>query len=205
MPVCEFQLIPAHEKEAFRSIFGEYIEEITLLVGRSIDLEHMYAQYNFDQYFKDDPTFQPFKIFYVDQVQNQINKIYVGFFFLKLITPEEIPAGVPKILSKDYPIAYLTEFYLFKEYRGKKYAWEFYNSIIRFCTENTWNCCWECDIRNTPAIGFYKRILERIEKEVHYDCLIYNFLHPKFNNASYYFYQIKFFPPSNKPKCTDDD
>ena len=168
MPILKFALINPYERNQFKPIFKEYLEELTLAVGNSIDPDFIENFEEYPQYFIEDPNHIPFRIFYeeANPESEDITPIFIGFFFLHLITIQEFPPEVEPIFSEDETLACLNHFYIFPEFRRKGFAWNFIMlRIYRFVTENEWNTVWESDVRNEPANTFYEHLLERIQKE----------------------------------------
>ncbi len=190
----EFIEIPPEDKEVFKARFAAYLEEIDLLVGKSVEPEFEKRFPEYDSFFTDDPNKRPFLINLIrDPEQIGVGKENVGFFFLKLITPEDFPSEIQSIYEdEDDKIAWLTDFYLFPNRRGSGYAWKFYNSIINLATDplNKWHVAWECDIENEPAIAFYEKVLERIRENHKYN--MSKIPYTKDDGREYYFYQVKF-------------
>jgi GNAT superfamily N-acetyltransferase len=184
MTVLDFILIPSYEKDAFQCRFQSYLEEIDLLVGEPVDpnFQHRYPDYN--RYFCEDLNKQPFRIFAA--------KENVGFFFLSLVNPLSFPKEIPIILSPNRKVASLTDFYLFPEYRNKGLAWAFYEAIIRLARDYDWDVCWECDVRNIPAVNFFEKLLDRIKAEFPFEYRKDTYIKGENYNREFYFYQVKF-------------
>jgi GNAT superfamily N-acetyltransferase len=193
MRVLEFRQIPPYEKEFFQSQFEEYLEEIDRLVGNPVDPDFHHRYPDYDLFFIDNFEKQPFRIFaFNPELPPGIEPpLEIGFFFLNVITPAQFPSEIPSIIPLNQKVASLTDFYIKVEYRNQGLAWVFYESIIRFIIENGWEGCWECDVRNRPAMIFYDKVLDRIEKDFPYMLSKYNYVKPGPPSHTFCFYQVK--------------
>ena len=196
MSVLEFKQISSNERDVFRAKFQAYLEEIDLLVGDSIepDFHKRYPEYN--AYFAEQPGKEPFHIYYISGTEDTTRRVEpIGFFFLNLITPKDFPPPIKSIYDDEsVKVASLTEFYIYSAFRQKGIAWNFYDAIINLCTDslNQWHCCFECDARNTPAIAFYDKVVERIQKTHKFVAKKEKYQKAERGGQEYYFYQIKF-------------
>jgi hypothetical protein len=184
MPVLNFILVPAYEKDAFKFQFQTYLEELDMIVGDPIDPDFAHRYPIYDQFFLDNMEKQPFRIF---SAENN-----VGFFFLEMMTPSQFPASITPLISPDRTVASLTNFHIFPEYRGQHLAWGFYESIIRLANDYDWDICWECDVRNKIAVQFYNKVIERIHSEFSLEVKTDHYQKTDQKGQEFVFYQIKF-------------
>jgi GNAT superfamily N-acetyltransferase len=198
MPILEFVTIPIYEKELFRTQFQAYLEELDLLVGDPVDPDFNHRFPIYDAFFTESVDKQPFRIFAVNPElpPDIMPKLQIGFFFLNLIRTSDFPKDVPSIINPSRRVASLTDFYIYPQFRKKGIAWDFYSAIIRLATDNDWDVCWECDIRNKPAINFYDKVLVKLKEECHFESTKQLYNKPISNEgippAQYFFYQVRF-------------
>ncbi len=193
MTNLEFKEVENQQKEIFKPNFQAYLEEIDLASGRPVnpDFQDRFPEY--DSFFTNNPKRRPFQIMMVtDPRSPTTGRVQIGFFFLKLITPQDFPEEIDPIFDvSTMDIAWLKHFYIYPEHRRKGLAAELYQKIIEFANKpiNKWHLAWECDKKNDPAVKFCSRIVHHIHEE--HEISKQEYIRGD-NERKYIFYQIKF-------------